>query len=84
MCIAWPMLVTELLPGEYAMAECDGVRRRISLRLLPEVRVGSYVLVHAGYAIEQLDREAAHEQTALMAELVSGMRPQGPGAGEKA
>jgi len=78
------MLITELLPGEYAMAECDGVRRRVSLRLLPDVRVGSYVLVHAGYAIEQLDPEAAREQTALMTELASGMHPQVPGAGEKA
>ena len=73
MCIAWPMRLMEILPGHYGMAEWDGVRRRIGLRLLPDVKVGDYVLVHAGYAIELVKPEAAREQLALLRELSSGM-----------
>ena len=74
MCIAWPMRLTEILPEDYGMAECDGVRRRVGLRLLPGAKVGDYVLVHAGYAIEKVEPEAAQSQLALLDELSSGMR----------
>lgn len=76
MCIAWPMRLTELLPEDYGMAECDGVRRRVSLRLLSGAKVGDYVLVHAGYAIEKVEPEAAQNQLALLDELSAGMRDE--------
>ena len=82
MCIAWPMRLTEILPEHRGMAEYDGVRRRISLRLLPEANVGDYVLVHAGYAVELVKPEEALEQTALMRELANGMS-RGDGGGSK-
>ena len=76
MCIAWPMRLTEVLPEDHGMAECDGVRRRVSLRLLPGAKVGDFVLVHAGYAIEKVEPEAAQTQLALLDELSSGMREE--------
>ena len=73
MCIAWPMRLMEILPEHYGMAEWDGVRRKVGLRLLPGAKVGDYVLVHAGCAIEQVKPEAAREQLALFRELSSAM-----------
>jgi hydrogenase expression/formation protein HypC len=69
MCIAWPMCVKELLPGKECIAETDGVSRKISWRLLDTVELGDHVLVHAGYAIEKIDLEAAREQLKIMEEL---------------
>ena len=69
MCIAWPMRVSELLPGKECMAETDGVSRKVSLRLLDHVEVGDHILVHAGYAIEKLDHDKALEQLKIMEEL---------------
>ena len=73
MCIAWPMRLLEILPDNFGMAEVDGVQRRISLRLLPEVQVGDYVLVHAGYAIEKVDPMQIEAQLKIMEELKSSL-----------
>ena len=69
MCIAWPMRLTDILPDKHGIADMDGVSRRISLRLLDDVQVGDYVLVHAGYAIEKVDPLKAAEQLRIMEEL---------------
>jgi len=73
MCIAWPMRLLEILPEQYGMAELDGVRRRVGLRLLPGVKIGDYVLVHAGYAIEKVDQVQAEDQLEILAELKAGV-----------
>lgn len=75
MCIAWPMRLVNILPDHCAVADLDGVMRRISLRLLSDAQVGDYVLVHAGYAIEKVDMQKAAEQLKLMDELKQGLLP---------
>jgi len=58
------------IDGSDAVAEIDGVRREASLMLLAEeVKVGDYVIVHAGFAISRLDEEDAQETLALMREV---------------
>lgn len=73
MCIAWPMRISEITPERNAVAELDGVSRRISVRLLDSVQAGDYVLVHAGYAIEKIDPDKAREQLQIMEELKKGL-----------
>jgi len=51
------------------IAELDGVRRDINLTLVPEARVGNYVIIHAGCAIEVLDESEAQKTIALFREL---------------
>jgi hydrogenase expression/formation protein HypC len=68
MCLAIPMELMER--GEFdGDVELNGVRRKISLMLLPEAEVGEFLLVHAGYAIGKLDAEEARETLALLEEL---------------
>ncbi len=53
--------------GDNIIAEIDGVRREASLMILgDEVKVGDYVIVHAGFAISLLDKEEALETLELM------------------
>ncbi len=59
MCIAIPMKVVELSGDATAVVEQDGIRRHVNIRLLPDCRIGDYLLIHAGYAIEIIDPEAA-------------------------
>ena len=55
--------------GEFAgVAELDGVRREISLMLVPEAGAGDWVLVHAGYGIGVVDEAEAQETLALLRE----------------
>jgi hydrogenase expression/formation protein HypC len=67
MCLAIPArIVSE--PNEIEMAEIDilGVKRRISLMMTPDAKIGDYVLVHAGFAIQVVDEEFAAESLAMM------------------
>jgi hydrogenase expression/formation protein HypC len=54
-----------------ARIELDGVRKEISLSLIQGARVGDYVIVHVGYALQLLDPEEAAQTLALFAELAS-------------
>jgi hydrogenase expression/formation protein HypC len=68
MCLAVPVLIKSI-EGKEAEVEIGGITRRISLWLTPEARVGDYVLVHTGYAINVLDQEQAEETLALLREI---------------
>ncbi len=68
MCLAIPMQIVEI-DGPVAVAEVDGVRRQARLDLLPEARVGDFILVHAGLAIATVDAEAARETLDLLRQL---------------
>jgi hydrogenase expression/formation protein HypC len=64
-CLALPM-VLESVEGDRGTAVLNGVRIPVGLALLEEPRVGDFVLVHAGFAIERLDPEAAEETLSLL------------------
>lgn len=68
MCLAVPVLIKSI-EGKEAEAEVGGITRRISLWLTPEARVGDYVLVHTGYAIDVLDQEQAEETLSILREI---------------
>ncbi len=69
MCLAIPVKVVEVLPGQQAIIDLSGVRKEISTALLDSVQVGDYVILHVGYAIGKLDTEEALRTLALFGEL---------------
>ena len=73
MCLAVPMKIVEIRADGKGVAELGGSRHVVDLSLVADARVGVYVIVHAGYAIETLDQEAADATLALFDELVSGL-----------
>lgn len=60
MCLAVPLRLTEI-EGNDAVGERDGVRRSVRVDFIKEPKVGDYVIVHAGFAIERLSEEQAEE-----------------------
>lgn len=69
MCLAIPAEVVEISnEGETATVSLDGVKKEISLALVEGVRLGDYVLVHVGYALNVVSKEEAAATLALMAE----------------
>ncbi len=68
MCLAVPGRVTSI-DGFQGVVEIGGLERTIGVALTPEVRVGDYVYVHAGYAISVVDEEVALESLRLLREL---------------
>ena len=69
MCLAIPSEIVEIRE-KMATVDVSGIRREVSLLLLPEeARVGDFVLVHAGFAIHKIDREAAEDALKLINEI---------------
>ena len=73
MCLAIPVLVKSIEDKE-AEVEIGGITRRISLWLTPEAKVGDYVLVHTGYAINILDQAEGEETLRLLEEIAEAER----------
>jgi hydrogenase expression/formation protein HypC len=67
MCLAVPALVVRRLDGDDAIIDAGGVRKQVSLALVPEAREGDYVILHVGYAISRLDPDEALKTLALFA-----------------
>ena len=72
MCLAIPMVLKERTEME-GVVELDGIRRTISLMLLPDAEVGEHVLIHAGYAIGSVNAEEAAETLELLREYADNM-----------
>ena len=71
MCIAAPAHVIEInREDNWLVADFGGARQQAKMDLLPEVEIGDYVLIHAGYAIEKLTEEAAKESLEAWEELL--------------
>ena len=69
MCLAIPSEIVEIRE-KMATVDVSGIRREVSLLLLPEeASLGDYVLVHAGFAIHKIDREAAEDALKLINEI---------------
>lgn len=69
MCLAFPAKIIEMKNNFLATVEHSGIKREASLMLLPEAKVGDYVLVHAGFAMQIVDEEEIKIRNALVAEM---------------
>ena len=64
MCLAVPAKIVELT-GPAATISVDGALREVDVSLIEDVRLGDYVLVHAGFAIHKWDRSEVEELEAI-------------------
>jgi len=81
-CLAVPARVVELVDEDNQIAKVDigGVRRNISVALLEDVKVGDWVLVHVGFAIQKIDEEEAEQTLMLLRQLGQEELDGGSGA----
>ena len=68
MCLAVPLKIVEI-DGLDAVGEVEGLRRRMRLDFIKEPKVGEYVIVHAGFAIERLLEKQALADIEAWAEV---------------
>jgi len=57
------------IEGDRALVSAGSVQRRIAVNFLTSPRIGDYVIVHAGFAIEKIDPEKAEETLRMLEEL---------------
>lgn len=60
MCLAIPGKIVNI-DGNTALIDFDGIKQEVIIALILNPEVGKYVIVHAGYAIEQMEEKDAIE-----------------------
>jgi hydrogenase expression/formation protein HypC len=76
MCLAVPAKVVAL-ENQMATVEVDGVQRRVSALMVPDLKLGDYVIAHAGFAMHVVDEKDAQESLSLLRQLAAGMPEEG-------
>jgi len=71
MCLGVPGKVIERMERDMARVDVNGNQTEISVRLTPEVELGQYVLIHAGFAMEIMDESIALETMQLLEEMLA-------------
>jgi hydrogenase expression/formation protein HypC len=69
MCLAIPSRIVEIQDG-VATIDVEGVKKKTSILLLENPQVGDYVIVHAGFAIQQIDEDEARETLRILREVL--------------
>lgn len=72
MCLAIPAKIVDI-DNQSATVEVGGVTRQASIVLLPDARLGNYILIHAGFAISLVDEAEALETIKLFEQLSEGL-----------
>lgn len=76
MCLAIPSRIVQI-DGLRAIIDVYGARREINLMLMPEeVSIGDYVLVHAGFALQKVEQESAHEALQMISKIIEDVEKE--------
>ena len=68
MCLAIPAKVLKI-ENNLAQVDMAGVKRQADIRMISNLKVGEYVLIHAGFAIERIGEKEAEETLQLLREM---------------
>ncbi len=82
MCLAIPSKVIEI-NDMVAKVDVDGVTREAGIMLLDDVKIGDYVIVHAGFAINKVDEATARETLEDLRQILAADTRQGDGLNEQ-
>jgi hydrogenase expression/formation protein HypC len=72
MCIAMPAEVIEIKEGNIGVVDFGDLKQEVRLDLV-DVRVGEFVLVHVGFAIQRLSREEGLETREVFKQVYAAM-----------
>ncbi len=72
MCIAIPGKIVEI-NYPFAIVDFKGTKRKIRIDLIDDAKVGDWVLVHVGIAIQKVDEEEARKTAELLEQVFGGL-----------
>ncbi|HJX34223.1 MAG TPA: HypC/HybG/HupF family hydrogenase formation chaperone [Desulfatiglandales bacterium] len=70
MCLAIPSKIVKI-EDNIGIIDVEGVQKEVSLLLIEDPRIGDYVIVHAGFAIQKIDEAEANESLKILREMAS-------------
>lgn len=68
MCLAVPMRIKKI-EGDFAVAEAAHLSKRINIQMISSPKLGDYVMVHAGFAIERIEKKTAKKTLKIIDEI---------------
>jgi hydrogenase expression/formation protein HypC len=71
MCLAIPMQLIEITGEGLGKVNSGGVKTDVNIMMIPDARIGDYLIIHAGFGIEVLDKEEAEIRLDLFKELAA-------------
>jgi len=72
MCIAIPAEVLEIREGNVGLVDYGELQQEVRIDLV-DVKVGEFVLVHVGFAIQKLSREEAMETREIFRQVYAAL-----------
>lgn len=71
MCLGIPAKVTEIDNSKQGKVDYLGTKVKTNFALLEDVKIGDWVIIHAGFAISKLEEKEAQETLAMLREIAS-------------
>ena len=72
MCLAIPFQIVKI-EGNTAIAEAAGVPRKVRIDFIKEPKVGDFIIVHAGFAIEKMKEDQALRNLEAISEAANAV-----------
>ena len=69
MCLAIPLKI-RYIDGKTAVGEAAGLTQKVRVDFLPDLQIGDYVMVHAGFAIQKMTEEQAKFDLSCIEEAI--------------
>ena len=76
MCLAVPGMLIAIDAGNVGVLDFQGNQLRVSLVMTPEAKVGAWLLVHAGMALQEVDVAEARKAWEFLVEMGVGDMPE--------
>jgi hydrogenase expression/formation protein HypC len=70
MCLGIPAKIVSI-ENQMGIIDVEGTQREVSLLLQEDAKVGDYVIVHAGFAIQKIDEKEALETLRFLRQIVA-------------
>lgn len=61
MCLAAVFRIEDIIDKEFAWASVGGVKKKINIAFFDDLKIGDFVLVHAGFAIQRIAKKDLKE-----------------------
>ena len=72
MCLAIPGKIQEIFSDNYATVDFGGIKKKVCIDFLKDAKIGDYVNVHVGFAINKIDEKQAKENLKYINEAFKG------------
>ena len=69
MCLAFPGRIISIKNNVQATVDFDGVQKEVNISLITDAKNGDFVIIHAGFAVEKVEKEQKEEIDKILKRL---------------